>query len=54
MKFTTGYSTLVRIALGAGALGFLPSAEAAFAQCGAGWEWVRPSTFSARRGFEAQ
>jgi len=54
MKITTGYSTLGRIALGAGALSFLPSVEAAFAQCGAGWEWVRPPTFPAHRGFEAQ
>ncbi|KAF9647069.1 hypothetical protein BDM02DRAFT_2823162 [Thelephora ganbajun] len=39
MKFTTNYFTLGRIAFGVGALSFLPSAKAAFAQCVAGWEW---------------
>jgi len=40
MKFTTDYhSTLGRIILGVGALSFLPSVEAAFATCVAGWNW---------------
>ena len=43
MKLTTDYSTLGRIVLGLGALTFLPSVEAAFAECVPGWEWVRSS-----------
>ena len=46
MRFTTDYSVLLGIALGIGALRLLPSADAAFAQCVAGWDWVRSSTFS--------
>ena len=40
MKLTTDHSTLGRIILGVGALSFLPSVEAAFATCTAGWDWV--------------
>ena len=47
MKLTTDHSTLGRIILAVGALSFLPSVEAAFATCTAGWEWVRRYMFLA-------
>jgi len=39
MRLTTDSSALLGILLGIGALQFLPSVEAAFAQCVAGWDW---------------
>jgi len=47
MKSTIDLSTLGRIILSVGALGFLPSVEAVFATCKAGWEWVRSYLFLA-------
>ena len=53
MKFTTDYSALGRILLALGALSFLPSVEAAFAECVPGWEWVRSFPSLVRRDPEA-
>jgi len=54
MKFTTDYSILGRVLLGAGALSFLPFVEAEFAQCVSGWEWVRSSASLTCRGLGNQ
>ena len=50
MKLTTDRFSLGHIILAVGALSFLPSSQADFAKCVAGWEWVRSYQFLVCRG----